>query len=369
MNLQILPLLLKETRFRWVVHLLTVCLIAFVVSLLVTQGSLNRSAEDKVNELTHKLGRGMLVVPEDTDLQQFYLMRYGAETMPEDYSDRIESSHLGKHIQVIEPRLYGNLTVQGMDVILVGRRLQFPVSSDSRHELVVIGSGLARRLGLSSGDNLVVNNHKLRVFAIVDPPPKGYDMAIFAPLKTAQRILGTPGRINALHLSGCWCELDVPALAAKVESILPGTMAITVDGMAKAQIEIKSTMEQYSVIFWIAGGVLVTASIAFLLFYLIHKGRREIGLLLSIGMSPGRIVIKNIIISVATAVAGALAGYILSIPLMSQAGRMFMRVSLSPSAQVLPWLVAVITGAALLASFIPSWYISRLDPTKLLREE
>jgi ABC-type antimicrobial peptide transport system permease subunit len=364
-----LLLLLKEMRFRWVIHLLTVCLVAFVVSLLVTQGSLNRSAEDKVNELTHKLGQGMLVVPETTDLEQFYRMKYGRETMPEDYPDRLKSSHLGKHIQVVEPRLYGNLTVKGIDVILVGQNLQFLASVKSKRDLVAVGGGLARRLNLAPGDLFEINSHKLRVFTVVDPPPKGYDMAVFAPLKTAQRILGSPGRINALYLSGCWCELDVPALAAKVESILPGTMAITVEGMAKAQIEIKRTMEQYSVIFWIVGGVLVTANIAFLLFYLIHKGKREIGLLLSIGMSPGRIVIKNIIISVVTAVAGALGGYILSIPLMSQAGRMFMRVRLSPSAEVLPWLVVVITGAALLASIIPSWYISNLDPTKLLREE
>jgi len=369
MNIQIIPLLLKEVRFRWAIHVLTVCLIAFVVSLLVTQGSLNRSAEEKVNELTHRLGGGMLVVPQGTDLERFYMMDYGDEIMPEDYPDRLKASALSRHIQVVEPRLYANVSVQGTDVILVGQMLQFPVSPDAGDELVAIGSGLARRLNLAPGDLFEINTHRLRVFTVVDPPPKGYDMAIFAPLATAQRIAGRQGGINALRLSGCWCELDVPALAAKVEGILPGTMAITVDGMAKAQTEIKSTMERYSVIFWIAGGVLVTASIAFLLFYLIHKGRREIGLLLSIGMSPGRIVLKNIFISLATAVAGTLAGYILSIPLMSRAGLMFMRVSLAPSAEVLPWLVPVITAAALLASFIPSWHISSLDPTKLIRED
>ena len=107
----------------------------------------------------------------------------------------------------------------------------------------------------------------------------------------------------------------------------------------------------------------------FLILYILHKGGREIGLLLSIGLSPRRIVIKNIVVSVLTAAAGAVTGYILSFPLMSYFGSTFLRMALSPSWGLLPHFVGASIIVAFIAATFPSWYVSRLDPTKLLREE
>jgi|GEM_PF-2550600 hypothetical protein len=367
MNLPVFRLLAREIGSRWAVYLLTVSLVALAVAFLSAQGSLNSSAQEEIEELTHRLGDAMLVLPQGTDLAEFYRMRYGEATMPQEYAQRLRDSHLGKHIRQIEPALYGNITVGGVEAILLGRNFRFP--SGGGGEPVALGAGLARRLGLARGDTLELGGRRLQIISVVEPAPKGYDMAVFAPLQTAQAILGRPGRINALHLSGCWCELDVAGLTAQVESSLPGTMAITVEGMAKAHEEIKATMEHYRAAFWGGGAVLVSASVAFLLLYLLHKGKREIGLLLSIGVSPRGISVRNAIVSLGIVIVGTLAGYLLSIPLMAQAGLMFMKVKLSPSLEVLPWLLALSMGAALLASLIPALHISRLDPTRLLREE
>ena len=194
-------------------------------------------------------------------------------------------------------------------------------------------------------------------------------MALFLTLGDAQRILHKPGQINALRMGGCWCSLDIAAFAADVEKTLPGTMAITVDGMAKAQIQINEMMERYSVVLWVVGTVLVIASIVFLILYMIRKGEREIGLLLSIGLSPGRIILKNIILSIVTAISGALLGHVLSVPLMSWFGKTFLRIGLAPSWDYLTHFVGAAVIIALIASSIPSWLVTRLDPTKLLREE
>ena len=128
-------------------------------------------------------------------------------------------------------------------------------------------------------------------------------------------------------------------------------------------------MKQYSTLLWTIGTILVVGSIVFLILYMIRKGEREIGLLLSIGLSPVRIVIKNIVIAVVTAVAGVLIGHVLSVPLMSWFGKAFMRISLVPSWDYLPQFVTASFVIAVLASSIPSWFVTRLDPTRLLREE
>lgn len=364
-----LMIFLKEVRYRWMIHLLVVLLMAFIISVLVIQNSLNSSAEEKINELSHDLGKGMLVLPRGTDLESFYAMQYGQEVMPDDYGDRLKASPLGRHAGRIDPRLYGNITVQGTDLVLVGRKTTSIRTAVPGPELADLGSGAARELGLREGETLVVGGRSLQVNRVLDPPPKGYDMAVFVPLSTAQHILDKPGSINAMTLGGCWCKLDVPAFAASVENTLPGTRAITVEGMAKAQMEINALMERYSLLLWIVGAVLVTGSIVFLILYMLRKGEREIGLLLSIGISPWRIIVKNVVIAVVTAAAGAIFGHALSVPLMSWFGKTVMGIALSPGMGNLPHFVTVGAAVALLASSLPTWLATRLDPTKLLREE
>jgi ABC-type antimicrobial peptide transport system permease subunit len=232
-----------------------------------------------------------------------------------------------------------------------------------------IGRGAARNLKLVVGDTLDVRGGTFRVEKVLDPPPKGFDMALFIPLQAAQRIFDRPGKINALHLGGCWCTLDIPGFAASVEEVLPGTMAITVDGMAEAQIQINEIMERYSVVLWVVGTIIVVGSIIFLILYMIRRGEREIGRLLSIGLLPRAIIMKNAVFAVSSAVTGAVFGYVLSVPLMSWFGKAFMRIGLTPSWQHLPHFVGAALFIALIASSIPSWLVTRLDPTHLLREE
>ncbi len=362
-------LMLKEIRHRWLIHSLVILLMAFVISILVIQSSLNSSAEDRIKELTHDLGKGMLVVPQGTDLESFYSMKYGPEVMPDDYDVRIKQSPVGRHAGKIQPWLYGNLNFQGNDLIIVGRKVKNPRYGYTDSQSVAIGKGAASGLGLKKGDALDIRGNSFRVARVLDPPPKGYDMALFMPLGAAQNILDKPGKINALNMGGCWCKLDVAGFASEVENTLPGTMAITVDGMAKAQTQINAIMEQYSTLLWITGTVLVIGSIVFLIFYMLRKGEREIGLLLSIGLSPGKIILKNITIAALSSILGALLGHILSVPFMAWFGKTFMRIGLIPSWDYLPHFVSASLVIALLASSFPSWFVTRLDPTRLLREE
>ncbi len=269
----------------------------------------------------------------------------------------------------IDPRLYGNIHHKGTDLILVGYKSRQAHSINADYQPVTIGSGAAESLGLKAGDSLDIKGNHLRVSRIMDPPPKGYDMALFVPLAVAQGILGKPGQINALNMGGCWCKLDVAGYAADVEKTLPGTMAITVDGMAQAQMQINDIMKQYSAALWIVGTVIVVGSIIFLILYMVRKGEREIGLLLSIGLTPGILIIKNIVIAVVTAVGAALIGHMLSVPLMSWFGKAFMRISLVPSWDYLPHFLSALILIALISSSLPSWFVTRLDPTRLLREE
>lgn len=360
---------LKEIKYRWVIHVLTLLVVSCVMSILVIQMSLNTSAENRINELSHRLGQNMLVVPEGTNLEKFYFMDYGPGDMPDDYGDRVKRSRLGEHVQLVDPRLYANIQLRGEDVILVGQRMDFENMGLAGDRFAAVGSGVAKKLGITTNQKISLNGESVYVIMVIDRPPKGMDMAVFVPLSTAQRITGKQGRINALYMGGCWCKLDIAGFAKEVEKMLPGTMAITKDGMAKAQTGIVKIMERYSIVIWTVCALIAVGSIVFLILYTLRKSLREIGLLLSIGLPPGYIVAKNIAVAVVTALTGTVIGYLLALPFMVVLGERFLRVRLDPSWDLLPGFLIVSGLVALVAALVPSWYSSRLDPAILLREE
>lgn len=364
-----LRLFLKELAHRWVLHTLAVIMFALVVSVLIVQGSVNKSAETRINELSHQLGQSMLVVPDNTDLENFYAKRYGDAVMPEAIVHVIKNSPLGSHVSMVDPRLYGNIAVQGHDLILVGYQVEGPAFFGGNTAPAAVGAAAARTLDIKPGDTLRLGGTNLLVRQVLDPPPKGYDMAVYTPLPAAQQILGKTGSINALHMGGCWCEMDVPAFTRQVENTLPGTMAITVKGMAKAQTEINSIMERYTVVIWIAGSILGLGTIALLLIYIFYKEGRDIGLLLCIGFTPGKIVAKNTLIGILTAVFGVAGGSLLSLAAMDWLGTTILRVGLAPPVEYFVQFAAGSVLAGFLTALLLSLYMVSLEPTTLLREE
>jgi len=171
-------LMLKEIRHCWLIHTLVILLMAFVISILVVQSSLNSSAEERIKELTHDLGKGLLVVPEGTDLEAFYSMKFGQQVMPDDYGERIKASPVGRRSGKIQPWLYGNINLKGKDLIIVGHKTRNSVPLNATYQPLLIARGASDSLGLRAGDTLDIKGNTFRVSRVLDPPPKGYDMAL-----------------------------------------------------------------------------------------------------------------------------------------------------------------------------------------------
>ncbi len=139
-------LLTKELGHRWIICIFTVLTITFIATVPVIRNPLDASAEEKIDDLSHKLGKGMLVVPVDADLDKFYSMQYGSTTMPDNYGERIKSSPPGKHVSLVDPRLYGNITITDLDMIMVGITSECPESGNPGESFTAIGSSAVKNL-------------------------------------------------------------------------------------------------------------------------------------------------------------------------------------------------------------------------------
>jgi putative ABC transport system permease protein len=346
-------------------------MIAVVVSAMVVQASLAKSAEKRVHDLAHDLGKNMLVVPEQTNLAAFHALEYGDATVPDTYAQQVRNSSLGQHIGAVQNRLYGNVEVDGIAAIVVGEADllppgNFPGSKDSAP--AVIGSALAKQLGLSEDDELTVRGHTLIVKRVVAELPPGLDMAVITELSTAQMILGKPGGVNAMFMAGCWCSIDVPALARKVETELPGTRAITVAGVLQSQTGTIDTVERYSdVLFGVA--LALIAGITFVLFkFQVRRQVREIGLLLAIGASPSMIVALFVGAAAVVGASGGIAGLLLGGPMTGYVSEAFLGSALPASTGALAPVLLVTVLVSTLAAFLPARRAAGMDPTTVLLE-
>jgi predicted lysophospholipase L1 biosynthesis ABC-type transport system permease subunit len=360
-------LLSGDLRRRWVELALAALVVAVVVAGIVAHRAVTSSAESAVHDLAHRLGRNMLVVPAETDLAAFYRQEWGVGPgLPDTVPDAIRASPLATHIRSVEARLYGRAKVGAADVIVVGEELDWPRSGDVSSSFV--GPEAARRLGVAPGQPLRIGDEVVNVIGIASPAPDGLDAGVFVPLAVAQRILKRPGELSALRLAGCWCRIDVASLASEVEKLLPGTRAVTVAGIIRAQKGAVSTMQRYSAILHGVGIAVVAVVIATIVASQVRRRSREIGLLVAIGAPPWSIVaLFTAQAAVAGAVGGAL-GYLLSIP----AARWLGTASLGAPLHAAPGVVLPAIGLAALASavaaFVPATRAAALDPTVVLRE-
>jgi putative ABC transport system permease protein len=366
-----LNILLKELKYRWFEFFLGILITALVVSAFIVQYSISKSAENEIHSLAHNLGKNMMVVPEDTNMADFYSFKFNSSVMPDNYPRLALDSEAGMHIKQIQPVLFGNLNINGLAIVVMGRGLDFTEKQNDKQKLpeAIVTEKLAARLGINRGSILETGGTKFKVNRITEGDSMTSDYGIIVSIKNAQSILGKEGKINALYLGGCWCSIDVPALGKMIEGSLPGTRAITIAGMIAAQKGAVSVMREYSNAFYIAATMMVTGTILLLIFSQIRRYKREFGLFMALG-TPGELINFNIWAkSCLIGIAGGLAGYLFGIKLVGLLGGRFPGLNdITAGSQIVP-VLGIILLSCFIGAVIPSYTLFEIDPVETLREE
>ncbi len=318
-----------------------------------------------MHDLAHRLGRNMLVVPEATDLAAFHGQRYGAEALPDSSPGALRSSAVAQHLRSVEARLYGNVKAGDGEVIVVGQDVDWP--SLGEVEPAVLGPAAARTLGASAGGTFRLGDRTFSVLQVSDAPADGLDAAVFMPLAAAQRVLGRPGALSALTLGGCWCRVDVATLAAEVENP-PGSRAITVAGMVKAQKGSVETMKRYSTVLNLTGLAVVALVVGALASSQARRRSRELGLLVAIGVPPRALARLFTLQAAAAGALGGAAGWALAFPLTWRLGSALLGSPLVPTPELLLPVVGLAALVSAVAATVPANRAAALDPTVVLRE-
>jgi putative ABC transport system permease protein len=136
--------------------------------------------------------------------------------------------------------------VSGEKVLLAGmdfgeipmlRPWWIPKGQFPEKEQVLAGAEAARILGLSIGNTVEVSGRALQVSGILERTGSQDDQILFAPLQTAQLLLGKEGRISMAEVAALCHGCPIEEMVQQISAILPGAQVMAIKQVVKGRME------------------------------------------------------------------------------------------------------------------------------------
>ena len=242
---------------------------------------------------------------------------------------------------------------------------------------VVIGTDLARDLGVALGDKIRLSTpaspgDAYQVRGIYDLGQRNLNRAYaYVTLPTAQALLNLPGGVSSIELA-VDDLFGAEALAARLQARVPHE----VESWMKANSQLRTALDNQTVMtvlvrFFLA--LVVAIGVASVLIVSVVQKTKEIGILRAMGAARGRILrvflIQGALIGASGAVLGSACGYLLTAVmsnfLRADDGTPLFTATFSPPLYLYTVLGATVIG--LVAAVMPARRAANLDPAQAIR--
>jgi putative ABC transport system permease protein len=261
-----------------------------------------------------------------------------------------------------------------------GREL---TAADEGTDVAVIGSDIARRRGLGSGDTIDLRGRGFTIVGVREPTLTAPDTTISVPFSTAQQLLHDDlppivrDQVEAGELVSQFIVYpapgaDVAAVAREIEAKVDHAKAMTgaeFDQTVGASMAVfNAIVVGIGLISLVVGGLSIVNTMAMA----VAERTREIGIRRAIGAGRLRIVREVVTEAGLIGLIGGLCGLVLGtviVTLANEAGRASGTIlfELTPGTAAFAVGFATILGMA--AGLVPAWSAARLDPVEALRHE
>ena len=240
----------------------------------------------------------------------------------------------------------------------------------------IVGTELARDLGLRVGDRFSVNTGRvtdsMRVTGLIDLGIKDLNRrTVIVPLRSAQSLLELPGGATVLELqvADVW---QAERLAAGLRQALP----YKVESWQETNAQLVSALRAQSISTAVIRGVVaavVVLGIASVLVVSVVQKQREIGILRAMGATRGQIQRVFLVEGALVGALGSVLGVLLSMSLiwlfsvlaLGSDGMPLFAIHLPFDTAVRTALLAVVCGV--LAALAPARRAARMDPAQAIR--
>ncbi len=395
---------LVQRKSRFITNSLAIILgIAVVVAI----NSIATYSQKAIAKELDALGANILILPQTATLADYYSADLHAGELPEAYVTLLTTSNL-EGMDNLSPKLSVPVNIKDKSIILTGilPKNEFenkaswqgagifsrPKSCGNVEDIfgltksmpketlvrkrvietldanaVLIGSEVSKKLHLVEGSKIELLNKAFNVSAILPQTGTIDDSRIFAHLHTVQALTGKNGMINTIEVVGC-CEQISKGLVAKINTILPHAKVVTISQIVDTQIKTNRVMRNLSTLLVIIIMIIGGASIANDMYSNVHERRKEIGTLVALGATASRVLKIFLVKALILGLIGGIGGYIVGTFLAVILGPLVAGVPVLPVPYLIFWSLLLSISIAILASYFPARYATRLDPYTVLQE-
>lgn len=264
-------------------------------------------------------------------------------------------------------------------------------------DMAVLGEDLAEENGLEIGSVVDMEGVSVEVIGIFDTGQVFGDAMLIMPIDTVQRVFDLEGVTSATVVVD---DVDnVESVAEAIREVFDEDTAdiVTASDMYGRINESVVNAGETSRIGMIASFVVAAVVILFSVVLMVRQRVREIGVLKAIGASNWRIGLQFSMETLAMTVGSAVIGALIAYPLAQRVANLLVDTSTSAtvggfqrpagglfgggavtsvagidvavSPEIFLYALGVAVLLAIAASIFPTWYISRVRPAEVLRNE
>ncbi len=376
-------LIIKEILSRKVNFFLGMIAVITTVAFFVAFYTSSKASNRETVRLTRDMGFNLRIIPNQTNMDDFWNKGFSNKTMPEDYVLRFNKFEDFSYAH-LTATLHEKIIWQGMNITLTGISPEVEPSGKKKASMVFsinpgtvyLGYEIAKRFKLQKDDTLNILGKKFTVAKTMTENGSDDDIRIFAPLADVQEILNRKGEINEIKALNCLCLADdetnpIDLLREQLDEVLPEGKVIINQTIATAREKQRHMYERY---FAMLIPVLIFVSVIWigtLAYFNVKERNKEIGVLRALGYGAAKVAYLFLGRAIILGIIGAVLGFILGTAFSLIYGPDIFTITASaikPIYRLLLWSVIAAPLFAAISSFIPTMIAISTDPAIILRE-
>lgn len=375
-------------KTKLVVAVLGVVVAAAAIVAVVTTFS---AATEGFHEASNKFGANIIVRPEVesiplvdgyTSMGSLYT---GNNYIEEADIPRIYTIKDNASLSVVAPRLYGVAELDGSSVVVMGVdpeqekllkpwwniRGQWMSSEDTDPAGVLVGSDIARPLGLEEGSMIVLSNGNIsldvRVAGVIESTGGNEDAYVILPLAASQYLLSQEGKVSSLEVRALCNACPVDEMSQQIEGVFPGLEARAMSQIVQNEMMVVNHTKSSAMAVSIITLLVSTLTVASTMLASVNEKIKEIGIMRAIGASDKQIVSMLFLEGGIIGLVGGSIGFLVGTLASFAAAPLLVSATPGPMWSILLPVVAICMLTGMIASLAPAKRALGIDPAEVLR--